>query len=168
MSSTSFPRKVSSFQTSQQPVFRGSCTRDASLHPITQFLNVVRRKTGRMFTDLRPYKLHGIQFRSTSWKTIFMDTRMVVDELLCLWRDMNFVVVPDKNNVAWRQLQHVLQKDDGLLGAQIAQKGAYTQADLSQFWTDEQSAQYIHALAMVQARPSRRRLSARRPTSFER
>lgn len=70
-----------------------------------------------------------------------MDPRMVVDELLCLRRDMNFMVVPDKDNVTWRQLQHLLQKNDGLLGTQITQKGAYTQADLSQLWTDEQSAQ---------------------------
>lgn len=116
MSFMSFPRKVGSFQASQQSIFRGSCTGDASLHPITQFLNVVRRKTGRVFIDLRPYKLDWIQFRSTSWETIFMDTRMFVDKLLCLWRDMNFVVVPDKNNVTWRQLQHLLQKNDGLPG----------------------------------------------------
>lgn len=100
MSFISFPGKVGSFQASQQSVFRSSCTRDTSLKPVAQFLNVVRCKAGRMFSDLRPHKLHWIQFGRTSWKTVFMDTTMVIDELLCLWRDMNFVVVPDKHNVA--------------------------------------------------------------------
>ena len=97
-----------------------------------------------------------------------MDTRMVVDELLCLWRDMNFVVIPDKNNVTWHQLQNLLQENDGMLGTQITQKGTHTQADLSQFWTYEQGAQQILALVMIQARPSRGCLSTRRPTPFER
>lgn len=131
MSCISFPRKVSSFQASQQSVFRSSGTSDASLHAITQFLDVVRRKTSGMFTDLRPHELHGIQFRSTGWKTVFMDTRMVVDELLRLWRDMNFVVVPDKNNVTWHQLQNLLQEYDGMLGTQITQKGTDAQTNLS-------------------------------------
>ena len=131
MSYISFPRKVSSFQASQQSVIGSSCTSDTSLHPSNQFLNVVRRKTSGMFTDLRPHEFHGIQFRSTSWKTVFMDTRMVVNELLCLWRDMNFVVVPDKNNVTWHQLQNLLQENGGMLGTQITQKGADAQANLS-------------------------------------
>src|SRR3989304_5630664 len=114
MSSISFPRKVSSFQAGQQSFFRSSCTSDASLHPITQFLDVVRRKTSCMFTDLRPHELYWIQLRSTSWETVFMDTRMVVDELLCLWRDMNFMIIPDKNNVTWHQLQNLLQENDGM------------------------------------------------------
>lgn len=60
-----------------------------------------------------------------------MDTRMVIDELLCLWRGMNFVVIPDKNNVTWYQRQNLFQENDGVVGTQITQKGAYAQAKFS-------------------------------------
>jgi hypothetical protein len=56
---------------------------------------------------------------------------MVIEELLCLWRGMNFVVVPDKNNVTWYQRQNLLQENDGMVGTQITQKGAYAQAKFS-------------------------------------
>lgn len=167
MSSTVFPRKVSRCQASQQSVMGSSCTSDTSLHPRNQFLNVVRRKTSGVFTDLRPHEFHWIQFRRTSWKTVFMHTRMIVDELLCGRRDMNFVVIPDKNNVAGYQFQHLLQENGGLLRTQGTLKGAYTQTNPSQFRTDEQSAQQIHTLMMVQTCPRSGRLSARRPASFE-
>lgn len=168
MSSISLPRKISGFQASQQSVCRSSCTSDASLHPGSQFLDVVRRKTSCVFTDLRPHEFHRVQFRSTSWKTVFMDTRMIIDELLCLRRDMNFVVIPDKNNVAWYQFQHLLQENDRVLRSQVTEKGAYTQTNPSQFRTDEQSAKQIHTLVMVQTCPRSGRLSTRRPAPFER
>ena len=167
MSCISFPRKVSSFQASEQSVLRSSCTSNASLDAITQFLDVVRRKTSGMFTDLRPHELHGIQFRCASWETVFMDTRMVVEELLCLWRDMDFVIVPDQNNVTWHQLQNLLQENDGMHGTQVTQKGANTQTNPSQFWTDQQGTKQIHTLVMIQTCPRRGRLSTRRPAAFE-
>lgn len=152
MSPDSFPRKTRTFQASQQSLFRRSCTGDANLYPVTQFLDIVRCKAGGVLADLGPYELHGVQFRSTSWKAVFMETWMVIDEVLCLRRDMNFVVIPDKNNVTRHQLQHLLQENDRVLRTQVTQKGAYTQTDLSQIRTDEQSTQQIQALVMVQTR----------------
>lgn len=167
MSSISFPRKVSGFQASQQPIFRSSCASHASLYSIAQFLDVVRRKTRRMFTDLRPCKLNWIQFRSASWKTIFMHARMVFDELLCLRRGVDFMIIPDKDNIARHQPQNLFQQKDDVLRTQVALKGAYTQTDLAQFWTDKQGAQQIYTLVMVQACPRGWCLSTRRPTPFE-
>ena len=168
MSQELFPRKVRSFQASQHSLFRCSGTCDANLYPVTQFLDVVRYKTGGVLADLGPHELHGVQFGSTGWKAVFMYTWMVIDELLCLWRDVNFVVIPDKNNVTRYQLQHLLQENDGVLRTQVTQKGAYTQVDLSQFRTDEQSAKQIQALVMVQTCACCRCLSTWRPASFER
>jgi len=54
-----------------------------------------------------------------------------MDELLCLWRGMNFVVIPDKNNVTGYQRQNLLQENDGMVGTQITQKGACAQAKFS-------------------------------------
>lgn len=130
-------------------MFRSSCASNTSLHSVAQFLDVVRRKTRRMFTDLRPYKLNWIQFGSASWKTIFMHPRMVFDELLCLRRGMDFVIIPDKDNIARHQPQNLFQQKDDVLRTQIALKGAYTQTDLSQCWTDKQRAQQIYTLVMV-------------------
>ncbi len=149
MSQGLFPRKVRSFQASQPSRFRCSGTCDTGLYPITQFLNVVRCKTGCVLADLGPHELHGVQFGSTGWKAVFMYTWMVVDELLCLWRAMNFVVIPDKNNVTRHQLQHLLQENDGVHRTQATQKGAYPQADLPQFRTYKQSAKQIQTLVMV-------------------
>ncbi len=135
MSSVSFPRKVSVFQASQQPVFRRSCASNASLYSVAQFLDIVWRKTCCMFTDLRPYKLNWIQFRSTSWKAIFMHARMIFDELLCLWRGMDFVIIPDKNNITRRQPQNLFQQNDDVFRTQVALKRAHTQTELSKLWT---------------------------------
>ena len=60
-----------------------------------------------------------------------MYTRMVIEELLGLWRGMNFVIIPDKNNVTGYQLQNLLQENDGVVGTQMTQKGAYAQAKFS-------------------------------------
>jgi hypothetical protein len=97
-----------------------------------------------------------------------MDTWMFFEELLCWRRDMNFVAMPDKNNVTWYQLQYLLQENDSVFRTQGASKGAYTQADLSQFWTDEQGTKHIQALVMVQTRAGSGRSSAWRPAAFER
>jgi hypothetical protein len=67
---------------------------------------------------------------------------------------MNFVAIPDKNNITWHEPQHLLQESDGVFRTQGTSKGAYTQVDLSQFWTDEQGAKQIQALVMIQTRAS--------------
>lgn len=63
-----------------------------------------------------------------------MDTRMVVDELLCFRRDMDFVIVPDQDHLARHQPQNLFQQKDDVLGTQVTLKGAHTQTNLSQFW----------------------------------
>lgn len=168
MSQDLLPRKARTFQASEQSLFGGSRTSDTCLHSIAQFLHVMRCKTGCVLADLGPHELDRIQLRSTGWEPINMETWMVVGELLCLRRDMNFVAIPDKNNGTGYQFQHLLQENDGVLRTQVTQKGAYTQADLSQFRTDEQGAKQIQALVMVQARACCRRSSTWRPTPFER
>lgn len=120
-----------------------------------------------MFADLGPDKLHGVQFGSTGWKAVLMDTWMFCEELLGWRRDMNFVAIPDKNNITWHEPHYLLQENNGVLRTQGTSKGAYTQADLSQLWTDEQGAKQIQALVMIQTRASGRRFSARCPTAFE-
>lgn len=94
-----------------------------------------------MLSNLRPYKLDWIQFRSASWEPIFVQTRMVFNEFLRLRRDMNFVIIPDENNVIRRQSQNLFQQKDSVLGSQVALKGARAQTEFSKFWADKQSAQ---------------------------
>jgi hypothetical protein len=77
------------------------------------------------------------------------------------------VAIPEQNNVARHQLQHLFQENDGVLRTQVAQKGAYAQADLSQFRTNEQGAKQIQALVMVQTGACGRRSSTRRPAAFQ-
>jgi hypothetical protein len=71
------------------------------LDSATKFLHVVRSKTGMMFTDLRPNEFDWIEFRSVRWEAIDMQaTMMPFDKLLRLRTDMNFVIVPDQNDLA--------------------------------------------------------------------
>ena len=85
-------------------------------------------------------ELHGVQFGSAGWKAVLMGTWMFFEELLCWLRDMNLVAIPDKNNITWHEPHYLLQESNGVLRTQGTSKGAYTQADLSQLWTDEQGA----------------------------
>lgn len=102
-----------------------------------------------MFADLGPDELHGVQFGSTGWKAVLMDTWMFFEELLGWRREMNFVTVPDKNKLTGHEPQHLLQESDGVFRTQGTSKGAYTQADPSQLWTDEQGAKQIQTLVMI-------------------
>lgn len=168
MSQNLLPRKARTFQASKQSLFGGSRASDTSLHSIAQLWHVVGCKTSRVLTNLGPDELDRVQFRSTGWKAVFMYTWMVVEELLGLRRDMNFVAIPKQNNVTRHQLQHLFQENDGVPRPQVARKGAYAQADLSQFRTDEHGAKQIQALMMVQTGACGRRSSTWRPTPFER
>lgn len=95
-----------------------------------------------------------------------MQTRMLLDELLGLRRDMNLVAVPQQNDRTRQAAQQLDQEKHSLFRTQVTLKGAYAQTDLPQFWTHQQGAKQVQSLMMVQARASDRCVAARRPTAF--
>jgi hypothetical protein len=61
-----------------------------------------------MFTDLRPNEFDWVEFRSVRWEAIDMQTTTMPFDKLLGWRaDMNFVVVPDQNNLAWNPMKQM-------------------------------------------------------------
>ena len=78
-----------------------------------------------MFADLCPNKLDWIQLRSASWKAVDVKARMLLNELQGLRRAMDFMIVPDENNRTGYPTKQLLQKEDGVVGAQTAQKRPY-------------------------------------------
>lgn len=74
-----------------------------------------------MFTDLRPNEFDWVEFRSVRWEAIDMQaTTMPFDKLLGLWADMNFVVVPDQNDLARDQAKQMTQKGNCMNRAETA------------------------------------------------
>ena len=64
-----------------------------------------------MFTDLRPNEFNWIEFRSISWKVIDMQAMtMFSNKLLSSRAGMNFMVIPDQNNLTWGQTEQMVQK----------------------------------------------------------
>ena len=96
-----------------------------------------------------------------------MQTRMLLDEVLSLQRDVNLVAVPEQNDRTRQAVQQLDQEKDGMLGTQVTLKGTYAQTDLPQLWTHQQCAEQIQSLGMVQARAGRGRLTTRRPTALK-
>lgn len=96
-----------------------------------------------------------------------MQTRMLLDELLSLRRDVNLVTVPEQNDRTRQAVQQLDQEKDGMLGPQVTLKGTDAQTDLPQLWAYQQRAEQIQSLVMVQARAGRGRLTTRRPTALQ-
>lgn len=93
---------------------------------------------------------------------------MVFDERLCGGGEMHPVAIPEQDDVPGCEPQHLLEKKDDVVRIQSTPKGADTQADLPQLWTDEQGRQQVQPLAMVQTGADGGGLPTRRPGAFER
>ena len=74
-----------------------------------------------MFTDLRPNEFNWIEFRSISWKMINMQAMtMFSNKLVSLRAGMNFMVIPDQNNLTWDQTEQMVQKGNRMDRAEAA------------------------------------------------
>ena len=75
---------------------------------------------------------------------------MFLNELLCLWANMNFVIVPDQNDLTSNQVQQLFQKGNRMTGTQMTWIRAHGQSQAAPAWADQQCAQQVQALMMVQ------------------
>ena len=75
----------------------------------------MRRKTSMMFTNLCPNEFDWIEFRSIYRKAIDMQaTAMLIKKRLSLRADVNFMIVPNQNNLTWNQVKQMLQKSNDM------------------------------------------------------
>jgi hypothetical protein len=103
-----------------------------------------------MFTDLRPNEFDWIEFRSISWKVKDVQAMaMFSNKLLSLRADMNFMVIPDQNNLTWDETEPMAQKGNRMDGAETALIRTNSQSHAPHTRTDQKCAEQIQALMMV-------------------
>lgn len=102
------------------------------------------RKTSMMFTDLSPNEFDWIEFRGVSWEVIDMQTMMILsNKLLGLWADMNFMIIPDQNNLTWDQTEQVVQKSNRMDRAKTALIRTNSQSHAPHARTDQKRTEQI-------------------------
>jgi len=131
-----------------------------------QFRQSARRKVGDIGIGLGPNPFDRVQLRCVDGEVVDMDPRMSSQEFLHDPALMNRMVIPDQNDPAAHDLQHLLQKSDDLFAAQIASVHAAGQPDPAARWADQQCPQRVPAPLVWQAGADGRRVPPRRPTLF--
>lgn len=92
---------------------------------------------------------------------------MLLNKLLCLRADMNFMIIPDKYKLPSNQTKQSFQKSNRMRGAKTTLIRTSRQSQTPHFGADQECAKHVQALMMVQPGTCRGRLSTRRPTAFE-
>jgi hypothetical protein len=165
--SSLFPREFTSCQTGGQPSGRGSGSGHSVTHSFAQLDQVVWGEIGRGLAHLRPHKFHRIEFWSTDRKPIDMHTRILGQKLLHQLTFVDGMVIPHQNDLAWNDLQHLLQESHHLFAAQTASIGTGGQT-VPTLPADKECTQQVQALVMLQTGPQGGRMAAGRPTPLER
>jgi hypothetical protein len=127
----------------------------------------MRCKVGGIFADLSPNKLVRVEFWSTDWKVIRMQTRVPINKVLNKLVLMDGMVIPDQDNLAWNGPQNLLQENHHLFATQAAPKRTGCQPD-STIQADQQCTQQVQPLVMLQAGANGRRVPAWCPAALER
>ena len=132
-----------------------------------QLLDISRCTTSEIFFHLCPDQLHRIEFRRARRKVVNMDTRMLSQKRLYFLALMNRCFVPDQHDGAAYPSQQMLQEFNDLVAGQITLVRLGTQADFASAGCNQQSANRIDPLVVLQAGPNLGRLSSRCPGSLE-
>lgn len=117
--------------------------------------------------DMCPNELDWIEFRSTSWKGVNVQTRFSFDEVLDQASLMNGMVVPNQDNRTCNALQKLMEKKNHVFTTQILSKGSDRQVHFSSTRTDQESTEQVQSLMVIQTGIGTRCLSARRPTASQ-
>lgn len=97
-----------------------------------------------MFADLCPNEFDWIEFRGVSWEVIDMQTMMILsNKLLGLRADMNFVIIPDQNNLTWDQMEQVVQKSNRMDRAKTTLIRTNSQSHAPHARADQKRAEQI-------------------------
>ena len=124
------------------------------------------RRTGSVFSDLRPYKFGRIEFRRTGRKLVYMQARMLFQKVLNLTALMNRMPIPYQHNRTGDASKQVFEKGYHFVSTERVTIGLKMQFDLAFSYTYAQGPDEVHSLMVFNACPNRRRLSARGPGPF--
>ena len=75
---------------------------------------------------------------------------MLIKKCLSLWTDVNFVIVPDQNNLTWNQVKQMLQKSNDMHRAKTALMRMNSQPNPPHVRTDQKRAKKIQALMVIE------------------
>jgi hypothetical protein len=128
----------------------------------------MRRSSSNIFSNLRPDKFCWIQFGSGYWKFKNDQTFMCLNEILHCLTFMNRMTIPSQYDGAALQSKDLFQKSNHFYTGEVVLVRPDTQTNLSSFWRDQEHAQNIVALVMINRSTLNRRLSAPRPCALER
>ena len=117
---------------------------------------------------MRPHELHWIELRCTGRKGVNVQTRFSLDKVLDQASLMNGMVVPNQDDGADNAPEDLFEKKDHVFTTQVHSKGSHRQLHLSSTGTDQDGAQQVQSLMMVQTGIGTRCLATRRPTAAER
>lgn len=116
---------------------------------------------------MHPHELNWIELRCTGRKGVNVQARFSLDKVLDQASLMNGMVVPNQDDGADNAPEDLFKKKDHMFTTQIYLKGSHRQLHLSSTGTDQDGAQQVQSLMMVQTGIGTRCLATRRPTAAQ-
>ena len=92
---------------------------DSCEHVVTEFGHVMGSGASKVFANLSPHELHGIEFRRTRRKGVHMNAGMRSQKRLHRLALMNGMLVPDQHNRSPDTTQQVLTEDHDLIAREV-------------------------------------------------
>ena len=165
MSACSNPRKMSSRETSRHTRFRATNFSNGRPDFGRELREIMWSKVFSGLAEMRPHELHWIELGCTGRKGVNVQTRFSLDKVLDQASLMNGMVVPDQDNGIRNALEDLFEKKDHVFTTQIHSKRSCRQFHFSSTGTDQDGAQQVQSLMVVQAGVRGRRLATRCPTT---
>src|SRR5215208_2301885 len=131
MSACSDPGKMGSCKTSRHTRFRTTNFSNTRPDFGRELRQIMWSKVLRCMADMCPNELHGIEFRCTSRKSVNVQTRLSLDEVLHQASLMNGMVVPNQDNGTCNAPQELFEKKDHVFTTQVHSKGSHRQLHFS-------------------------------------
>lgn len=167
MSACSNPGKMSSSETSRQTRFRITNFSQGRPDFGRELREVMRSKVFGSMAGMRPHELHWIELRCTGRKGVHVQTWLSFDKVLDQTSLMNGMVIPNQDDRADNASENLFEKKDDVFTTQVHSKGSHRQLHLSSTRTDQDGAQQVQSLMMVQTGIGTRCLATRCPTAAQ-
>ena len=163
-----FPGKLTAYQTGCQSFGGVSRASDTIPYSRAKLGHIMRCEVGGVFTDLGPNKFNRVEFRSAFRQVIDMQARLPSNKFLNQVAFVDGMVVPNQDDLTWNRSEQLLQKSDDLFATQAMPIRAGGQFDLVAIGADQQGAQQVQPLMVLQAGADGGGMPNRRPAPLER
>lgn len=155
-------------QTGEQSFLRNSRPRDGRVNIRLQLILVVRRCSCNVLLRLRPNKFCRVEFGSCHRKLKYDKALMCLNEFLYNLAFVDGMPIPNQDNETTHKAKQLFEKSDHLFTGQAIPIRLDGQSDFLALGRNQQSAQNVETVVMINTRSNHRRLPAPRPSAFER